>query len=70
MYTAVVLEYPDIHIHSRKTRILEYSTDYSTKGEPVKIDTADRTPRETVEERLEKTPSHARCFAHGSSLMC
>ena len=43
---------------------------YLTKGEKVKIGTADRTPRETLEERLEKTPSNARCFAQGSSLMC
>ena len=26
--------------------------------------------RETLEERLEKMPSNARCFAQGSSLMC
>ena len=41
-----------------------------TKGEKVKIGPADRTPRETLEQRLEKTPSNARCFAQGSSLMC
>jgi hypothetical protein len=35
-----------------------------------KIGTADRTPRETLEKRLDKTPSNARCFAQGSSLMC
>jgi hypothetical protein len=27
-------------------------------------------PRETLEKRLDKTPSNARCFAQGSSLMC
>ena len=41
-----------------------------TKGNELKIGNADRTPRETLEERLEKTPSNARCFAQGSSLMC
>jgi hypothetical protein len=41
-----------------------------TKGKKVKIDIADRTPRETLEKRLDKTPSSARCFAQGSSLMC
>jgi hypothetical protein len=41
-----------------------------TKGKKKKIGTADRTPRETLEKRLEKTPSNARCFAHSSSLMC
>jgi hypothetical protein len=30
----------------------------------------DRFSRETLEERLEETPSNARCFAQGSSLMC
>ena len=40
------------------------------QGEKKKIGTADRTPRETLEKRLEKTPSNARCFAQGSSLMC
>jgi hypothetical protein len=40
-----------------------------TKGETVKVGTTDRTPRETLEERLEKTPSNARCFAQGSSLL-
>jgi hypothetical protein len=43
---------------------------YRTKGDPIKIGPADRTPRETLEKRLEKTPSNARCFAHGSSLLC
>jgi hypothetical protein len=42
----------------------------ATKGGPIKIGGADRTPRETLEKRLEKTPSNARCFAQGSSLMC
>ena len=41
-----------------------------TKGDPMKIGTADRTPRETLEKWLEKTPSNAHCFAQGSSLMC
>jgi hypothetical protein len=41
-----------------------------SKGDGVKIDRADRTPRETLEERLEETPSNARCFAQGSFLMC
>jgi hypothetical protein len=27
-----------------------------TKGNPIKIDPADRTPRETLEKRLEETP--------------
>jgi hypothetical protein len=27
---------------------------HSTKGKPKKIDTADRTPRETLEKRLEE----------------
>jgi hypothetical protein len=40
------------------------------KGPKLKIGTADRTPRETLEERLEKTLSNARCFAQGSSLVC
>jgi hypothetical protein len=41
-----------------------------TKGVLFQIDTADRFSRETLEKRLEKTPSNARCFAQGSSLMC
>ena len=40
-----------------------------TKGGRLKIGLADRTPRETLEERLEKTLSSARCFAQGSSLI-
>ena len=44
--------------------------DRITKGGKVKIEHADQTPRETLEERLDKTPSNARCFAQGSSLMC
>jgi hypothetical protein len=36
-----------------------------TKGIKKKIDPADRTPRETLEKRLEETPSNARCFAQG-----
>jgi hypothetical protein len=43
---------------------------HTTKGKQLKICTADQTPRETLEKRLEKTPSNARCFAQGSSLMC
>ena len=43
---------------------------YGTKGKLKKIDHADRTPRGTLEKRLEKTPNNARCFAQGSSLMC
>jgi hypothetical protein len=30
------------------------------KGDQIKIGPADRTPRETLEERLEETPSNAR----------
>ena len=41
-----------------------------TKGPQLKIGTADQAPRKTLEERLEETPSNARCFAQGSSLMC
>ena len=41
-----------------------------TKGITIQIGAVDRTPRETLEERLEKTPSNARCFAQDSSLMC
>jgi hypothetical protein len=41
-----------------------------TKGKKTIFCTTDRTPRETLEERLEKTPSNARCFAQGLSLMC
>jgi hypothetical protein len=41
-----------------------------TKGEKKQIGATDRTPRETLEGRLDKTPSNARCFAQGSSLMC
>ena len=40
-----------------------------TKGDPIKIGATDRTSRETLEERLDKTPSNALCFAQGSSLM-
>jgi hypothetical protein len=40
-----------------------------TEGDELKICTANRTPRETLEERLDKTPSNASCFAQGSSLM-
>jgi hypothetical protein len=45
------------------------SGDSSTEGDKVKIETADRTPRETLEERLEKTPSNARFFAQGVYLI-
>jgi hypothetical protein len=41
-----------------------------TEGLQLKIDHTDRTPREMLLERLEETPSNARCFAQGSSLMC
>jgi hypothetical protein len=41
-----------------------------TKGVVLKIDPADRTPRKTLEKRLEKTPINARCFAQGLCLMC
>jgi hypothetical protein len=40
------------------------------KGAEVNFCTADRTPREMLDKRLEKTPSNARCFAKGSSFMC
>ena len=40
-----------------------------TKGKLIQIGAADRTPRETLKERLDKTPSNARCFAQGSYLM-
>ena len=55
--------------------LLKYDDDripviLSTKGKPEKNDHADRTPRETLEKRLEETPSNARCLAHSSSLMC
>jgi hypothetical protein len=43
---------------------------YSTKGILFQIGPADRFSRETLEKRLEETPSNARCFAQGSSLMC
>jgi hypothetical protein len=36
----------------------------------LKFGRADRTPRETLQKRLEKTPSNARYFTHVSSLMC
>ena len=36
-----------------------------TKGIKEKIDPTDRTPRETLEKRLEETSSNARCFAQG-----
>jgi hypothetical protein len=39
------------------------------KVKKVKVDHADRTPRETLEKRLEEMPSNARCFAKGSSVM-
>ena len=42
----------------------------STKGKQIQIGYVDRFSRETLEKRLEKTPSNARCFAQGSSLMC
>ena len=45
-------------------------TKFSTKGNQLKIDLTDWTPRETLEKRLEKTPSNARRFAQDSSLMC
>jgi hypothetical protein len=35
-----------------------------------KIEHADRTSRETLEEQLKKTPSNARRFVQGSSLVC
>ena len=41
-----------------------------TKGKQIQIGYVDRISRETLEKRLEKTPSNARCFAQGSSLMC
>ena len=52
------------NVHVRLTDVLR------TKGKKLQIGAADRTPRETLEERLEETPSNARCFAQGSSLMC
>ena len=42
---------------------------YGAKDVLLKIAYADRTPRETLEKRLERTPSNARCFAQGLSLM-
>jgi hypothetical protein len=45
-------------------------TRVGTKGEPIQIWYVDWISRETLEKRLEKTPSNARCFAQGSSLMC
>jgi hypothetical protein len=42
----------------------------NTKGILFQIGYVDRFSRETLEERLEETPSNARCFAQGSSLMC
>ena len=47
-----------------------YSNTFVTKGKTVKIDTADRCLEKRLEKRLEKTPSNARCFAQGFSLMC
>ena len=41
-----------------------------TKGDQLKIGYVDRISRETLEERLDKTPINARCFAQGLSLMC
>ena len=41
-----------------------------TKGDQLKIGYVDRMSRETLEKRLEKTPSNAHCFAQGSSSMC
>ena len=45
-------------------------TKFSIKGNQLKLDLTDWTPRETLEERLEKTSSDTRCFAQGSSLIC
>ena len=42
----------------------------STKGETVKNDPQIGYLEERLEKRLDKTPSNARCFAQGSSLMC
>jgi hypothetical protein len=41
-----------------------------TKGIQFQNGYVDRFSRETLEKRLDKTPSNARCFAQGSSLMC
>jgi hypothetical protein len=41
-----------------------------TKGTQIRIGYVDRISRETLEKRLEKTPSNARCFAQGLCLMC
>jgi hypothetical protein len=46
------------------------SSNVLLKGLLLKIEHANRTPRETLEKRLEETPSNARCFAQGSSSMC
>ena len=48
---------------ARKAHRLPVVLNVGTKGDPIKIGTADRTPRETLEERPEKTPINARCFA-------
>ena len=42
----------------------------TTKGVLIQIGYVDRISRETLQKRLEETPSNARYFAQGSSLMC
>ena len=59
-----------IRINARFTWRNTFEHHDATKGVLVKNEVADRTPRETLEEHLEKTPSDARCSAQGSSLMC
>ena len=59
-----------IRINARFTWRNTFEHHDATKGVLVKNGVADRTPRETLEEHLEKTPSDARCFAQGSSSIC
>jgi hypothetical protein len=46
-----------------------YAVVLATEGGKKTIGIADRTPRETLEKRLEKMQSNARCLAKGSYLM-
>jgi hypothetical protein len=59
-----------VHLYYYSTGTLSLVLSINTKGPQLKFGTADRIPRETLEARMEKTPSNAPCFAHqGSSLM-
>ena len=53
----------------RRVRTYRHGPTYETPRRPP-VENRVGSSRETLEKRLEKTPSNACCFAQGSSLMC